>query len=54
MNCLLKTYSSAEREMSCLMRPVHLYFQHMIADTVRLIRQCQKDQMGKYYSFLIL
>lgn len=23
-----------------------LYFKHMIADMVRLIRQCQKDRMG--------
>ena len=33
----------------------HLYSQQMIADTVRLIRQCQKDHMGQYSdnSFLI-
>lgn len=27
---------------------VPFYFQHMIADAVRLIRQCQKDHMGQY------
>ena len=33
----------------------HLNSQQMIADTVRLIRQCQKDHMGQYSddSFLI-
>lgn len=34
--------------LKCLMEAVYLYFQHMIADTVRFIRQCQKDHMGQY------
>lgn len=41
------------------MKPVHLYIQHMIADAVRFLRQCQRDHMGQstnfyyYYSNLI-
>lgn len=57
MNRLLKTDGSAAFEMSCLMKPAHLLFlQHMIADTVRFMRQCQKDHMGQYsdYPLLIL
>lgn len=49
----LYTKHSAECEMSCLMN-VYLVSQHMIADTVRLIRQCQKDHMGKYSDGTVL
>lgn len=27
---------------------VHLYIQHMIADAMRFLRQCQRDHMGQY------
>lgn len=31
----------------CCVHVINFVFQHMIADTVRLIRQCQKDHMGE-------
>lgn len=35
------------------MKPFHLYIQHMIADTVRFLRQCQRDHMGQYTLLLL-
>lgn len=52
----IETYSSDEFQNVLFNRAsCHLYSQQMIADTVRLIRQCQKDHMGQYSdnSFLI-
>lgn len=33
---------------------IFFFLQHMIADTVRLIRQCQKDHMGQYSDHVFL
>lgn len=35
------------------MKPVYLYIQHMIADAVRFLRQCQRDHMGQSTNFYI-
>lgn len=44
---------STEYKTICLKKPVSTFcFQHMIADMVRLIRQCQKDHMGQYFNCL--
>lgn len=33
------------------MKPVHLSIQHMIADAVRFLRQCQRDHLGQSTNF---
>lgn len=38
----------------CWVKPVHPYFQHMIADAVRFMQQCQKDHMGQYSDYSVL
>ena len=39
-------YAGAGSDTSCLL----LNQQHMIADTVRMIRHCQSDQPGEFFS----
>lgn len=48
MNWIGRACFSTEYKTVCLKMPVSTFcFQHMIADMVRLIRQCQKDHMGQ-------
>lgn len=53
MNWIGRACFSTEYKTVCLKMPVSTFcFQHMIADMVRLIRQCQKDHMGQYLNCL--